>query len=79
MEVEQLNKKTAHLSNILQIVPFLVHISFRFVTMNPNCEIKNPDTIIVDFVTAIYSDAYLFLLYGNVYLESLQYLKCKLM
>jgi hypothetical protein len=79
MEVEQVNKR-AHLSYILHIVPFLVHICFRFVAvkMNSNCEIKTPDAITDDFVTATYSDANLLLLYGTVYLESLQYLKCKL-
>jgi len=78
MKVEQLNKR-AHLSNILHIVPFLVHICFRSVAvkMNSNCEIKTPDAITDYFVTATYSDAKLLLLYGMVYLESLQYLKCK--
>jgi len=47
--------------------------------MNSNCKIKTPaDTRTDDFVTATYSDANLLLLYGTVYIESLQYLKCKL-
>ena len=78
VKVEQLNKR-AHLSNILHIVPFLVHkcLSFVAMNMNSNCEIKPPDAITDDFVTAIYSDANLLLLYGTIYLESFQYLKCK--
>ena len=41
MKVAQLYK-TAHLSNILQILQFLVHICFRFVAVkiNANCEFK---------------------------------------
>ena len=54
VKVEQLNKR-AHLSNILHIVPFLVHkcLSFVAMNMNSNCEIKTPDAITDDFVTAI--------------------------
>jgi hypothetical protein len=53
-------------------------LSFVALKMNSNCEIKTPDAITVNSVTAILSDANLLLLYGTFYLESLQYLKCKL-